>query len=87
MAKLFICLSALLVGTLAIPIKDELMFEGPDDTATVESTVREARAAPKHIGDLLKPGNILEYYNKSVFENIYLIKYSITFGHILDLRF
>ncbi|XP_066260636.1 uncharacterized protein [Euwallacea similis] len=56
MAKVFICLSMLLVGSLAIPVKDELMFEGPDDTATVESTVREARAAPKHIGDLIKPG-------------------------------
>lgn len=79
MAKLFICLSALLVGTLAIPIKDELMFEGPDDTATVESTVREARAAPKHIGDLLKPGNILEYYNKSMFVNIYYIRTYFSF--------
>lgn len=48
---------ALLVGcALSIPMKDELMFEGPDDTATVESTVREARAAPSHIGDLIEPG-------------------------------
>ncbi|KAL1490530.1 hypothetical protein ABEB36_013208 [Hypothenemus hampei] len=56
MFKFFVCVALVAIGALAIPVKDELMFEGPDDTATVESTVREARAAPKHIGDLLKPG-------------------------------
>ncbi|XP_030767395.1 protein bfr2-like [Sitophilus oryzae] len=53
------CLVIISVASLSIsaqPIKDELMFEGPGDTATVESTVREARAAPGHISDLIKPG-------------------------------
>jgi hypothetical protein len=42
---------------LAHPAKDELMFDLGDDTAVVESTVREARAVvPEHIEDLLQPG-------------------------------
>lgn len=58
MYKFAIWASLVLAGVLAYPVKDDLMFEGPDDTAIVESTVRETRAAPKHIGDLLKPGTI-----------------------------
>ncbi|KAH1012983.1 spore wall protein 2 isoform X1 [Dendroctonus ponderosae] len=56
MLKYFTCVTLLAIGAFGTPIKDELMFEGPGDTATVESTVREARAAPNHIGDLLQPG-------------------------------
>ncbi|XP_060526760.1 uncharacterized protein LOC132702246 [Cylas formicarius] len=59
MCKIAVCVVAALLacGVAAAPaIKDELMTELGDDTATVESTVREARAAPSHIGDLLKPG-------------------------------
>lgn len=42
---------------LGLPAKDELMFDAGDDTAVVESTVREARAAvPEHIEEILEPG-------------------------------
>lgn len=41
------------------PAYDELMEEQGDDTAVVESVVREARAVgPSHIDDLLAPGNL-----------------------------
>ncbi|CAG9766748.1 unnamed protein product [Ceutorhynchus assimilis] len=56
MYKFFGCICLLAVGGFGIPMQDDLMFEGSDDTATVESTVRETRAAPSHIGDLVKPG-------------------------------
>ncbi|XP_068910111.1 uncharacterized protein [Tenebrio molitor] len=47
---------------LAHPAKDELMFDLGDDTAVVESTVREARAVvPEHIEDLLQPGTKQAY--------------------------
>ncbi|KAJ8918138.1 hypothetical protein NQ315_011595 [Exocentrus adspersus] len=45
-----------LAAVLSIPIKDAFILEDGKDTATVESTVREARQAPEHIEDLLKPG-------------------------------
>ncbi|VEN58940.1 unnamed protein product [Callosobruchus maculatus] len=46
-----------IVNALGGPFLDELMFEQGDDTALVESTVRETRAVgPKDIGDLLSPG-------------------------------
>ncbi|RZC34601.1 keratin, type I cytoskeletal 9-like [Asbolus verrucosus] len=49
----------LLIGTavLGLPAEDALMLDLGDDTAVVESTVREARAVvPEHIEDLLHPG-------------------------------
>ncbi|KAF7268252.1 hypothetical protein GWI33_018614 [Rhynchophorus ferrugineus] len=56
MLKLVVCAFLLAVGVSAKPAKDQLMLEDLDDTAIVESTVREARAAPSHISDLIKPG-------------------------------
>lgn len=41
-----------------LPARDELVF---DDTAIVESTVRETRAAPEHIEELLEPGKKLDF--------------------------
>ncbi|KAF7276407.1 hypothetical protein GWI33_010354, partial [Rhynchophorus ferrugineus] len=55
MLKLVVCAFLLAVGVSAKPAKDQLMLEDLDDTAIVESTVREARAAPSHISDLIKP--------------------------------
>lgn len=47
----------LLEGTFGHPAYDELMEEQGDDTAVVESVVREARAVgPSHIDELLTPG-------------------------------
>lgn len=49
----------LLKTTFGHPAYDELMEEQGDDTAVVESVVREARAVgPSHIDDLLGPGNL-----------------------------
>lgn len=48
----------LLKDSFGRPVFDELMEEQRDDTAVVESVVREARAVgPSHIDDLLGPGN------------------------------
>lgn len=45
------------------PVYDELMEEQGDDTAVVESIVREARAVgPSHIDELLGPGNLRVFY-------------------------
>lgn len=56
----------LLKGSFGNPIFDELMEEHRDDTAVVESVVREARAVgPSHIDDLLGPGNI-SYFKDSL---------------------
>lgn len=51
-------LLVLVVSVLSVTAMpwDELMEEKSDDTAVVESTVREARAIPEQIDDLLKPG-------------------------------
>ncbi|XP_044259431.1 keratin, type I cytoskeletal 9-like [Tribolium madens] len=47
----------LLPAVFTLPTQDDLMQELGDDTAVVESTVREARAiVPEHIEDLLQPG-------------------------------
>lgn len=49
----------LLKVTYGHPAFDELMEEQGDDTALVESVVREARAVgPSHIDDLLSPGKV-----------------------------
>lgn len=46
-------------AVLCVPLKDGLMVHVGGDTAVVESTVREARQAPEHIEELIKPGELL----------------------------
>lgn len=54
-----------LVMVTGLPAKDDLMVELGDDTAVVESTVREARAAvPERIEDLLGPGKTTSFNGK-----------------------
>lgn len=51
----FVC--AFVVMVQSRPAAEELMTLSSEDTAVVESTVREVRqAVPSHIGDLLQPG-------------------------------
>lgn len=55
-------------AALGHPAFDELMEEQSDDTAVVESVVREARAVgPSHIDDLLGPGKFIKRLSTSVF--------------------
>lgn len=58
MCRFSVVLCALFLGLVsALPARDGLMFDlESDDTAVVESMVRETRAAPEHIEDLLEPG-------------------------------
>lgn len=59
------CVVVIVLFAISFPVGfgfpyDELMQEQNDDTALVESTIREARAVrPQHIHDLLAPGKIL----------------------------